>query len=141
MHFNINRGDFEFPPFRSTDSETRAAFYFEEDVGDRQKVILQGYNGNIAVTGLSVENSVIISGTKLVGSNSAKDAEEYLQELIVEVQGLENMIFVATMQPQDISRRYIIDYTITMPKDMEIEITNSNGTVILVSIDNDIWNS
>lgn len=135
---NVDFDGGNFPPFPDTDSEATDPFFIEVDAGNRSKVRLKGIRGKVIITGMSGINSVMISGIKLVGSDSTEDAEEHLPGLKVNVQSLEDEIFVETIQPQDFTRKYIVDYTITMPKDMKSQVTNSNGTVVLDSLDNDV---
>ncbi len=138
---NIDSSGPTFPtfPFSNTDFEAEEPFSFEVEVGNRSLLRLQGINGEITITGISGANSVIITGIKRVGSESTQDAEEHLQELEVNVQSLANEVFVETIQPQDSGgRNYIVDYTITLPKNLEVQVANANGIVTLDSIENDV---
>jgi hypothetical protein len=136
---NIVGGGVNFPPFRNTDFEAKEPFSFEVEIENRSRVRLQGESGEISIIGISGANSVMITGMKRVRSDSAPDAEEHLQELEVNVQSPANEVFVETIQPQVTEgRRYIVDYTITLPKDWDIQLTNANGVVIVDSIDNDV---
>jgi len=128
-----------FPPFRNTDFKAFESFSEEVVVGNGSRVNLQGVNGNIIVTGMSGASSILIEGTKLVGSDSTQDAEDQLQMLEVNVQSLVNDISIETIHPQNPGgRQYVVDYVITLPNDAEIQISNSNGNVILDAIDNDV---
>ncbi len=136
---NIDFSGINFPPARNTNFKAEEPFSEEVEIGNRSQVRLQGVSGEITITGISGANSVMITGIKRVGSDSTQDAEEHLQELEVNVQSLANEIFIETIQPQDTGgRRYLVDYTITLPKDLEIQLANVNGIVILDAIDNDV---
>ena len=138
---NINiDSDFDnFPPFRNTDFKAFESISEEVVVGNGSRVSLQGKNGNITVTSMSGASSVLITGTKIVGSDSTQDAEDHLPMLEVHVQSLANDISIETIQPQDTEgRQYVVDYAITLPNDSEIQISNSNGIVTLDAIDNDV---
>jgi DUF4097 and DUF4098 domain-containing protein YvlB len=138
-NINIDNNGGIFPPFRNTDFEADDSFSKEIEIGIRSRLRLKGINGNITVTGLSGTDSVMITGTKLVGSDSMQDAEEHLQELEVTVQDLANEIFIETIQPQNNEgRKYVVDYIITLPADLEVQITNTNGIMILEDIGNNI---
>jgi len=100
---------------------------------------LEAINGNVAITGISESDSVIITGERRVGSESMEDAEEYLKKLEVRVQDLGNEVFVKTIQPEkSYGRNYVVNYTITLPKDLEILVSNVNGIVTIESINNDV---
>jgi hypothetical protein len=136
---NFDSGNFNFPPPRNTAFEAEEAFSEEVEVENRSQMRLKGVNDKITITGISGANSVIITGMKRVKSDSTQDAEAHLQELEVNVQSLANEVFVETILPQDTGGRiYEVDYTITLPKDLEIQITNVNRNVTLNAIDNNI---
>ncbi len=126
-------------PPTNTNFEAEESFSEKVEVGNRSQLRLQGKSGKITITGISGANSVMITGIKLVGSDSTQDAEEHLQKLEVNVQSLANEIFVETIQPQDTwGRRYVVDYMITLPKNLKIQVDNVNGIVTLDTIDNDV---
>ncbi len=128
-----------FPPATNTDFEAEEAFSREVEVGNQTQFNLTGKNGEITITGISGANSVRITGIKRVRSNSTQDAGERLQELEVNVQSLANEVRVETIQPQITGgRRYEVDYTITLPSFLKIQLANVNGSVTLDSIENDV---
>ena len=138
---NIDSDDVTVPtfPFRNTDFEAEEPFSSEVEVGNRSLLRLQGINDQITITGISGANSVMITGIKHVGSDSIQDAEEHLGELQVNVQSLANEVFVETIHSQDPEgRNYVVEYTITLPKNFEVQVTNANGTVTLDSIEHDV---
>jgi hypothetical protein len=141
---NIDSGGVTSPTFptfsfRNTDFEATAPFSFEVEVGNRSLLRLQGINDHITITGISGATSVMITGIRRVGSDSIQDAEEHLGELQVNVQRLANEVVVETTQPQNTGdRNYIVDYTITLPKNLEVRVTNINGIVTLDAIENDV---
>jgi hypothetical protein len=141
---NIDSGGVTFPtfstfPFRNTDFEATAPFSSEVEVGNRSLLRLQGINDHITITGISGANSVMITAIRRVGSESIQDAEEHLGELQVNVQSLANEVVVETIHSQDPEgRNYVVEYTITLPKNLEVQVANANGTVTLDSIENDV---
>jgi hypothetical protein len=138
MNFNVERGNF-VPPVVNTDFEAREPFSHTVPVGSSTRLRLQGINGEIYIAGSAGSTSVLVTGIKRVGSFSAEDAEEHLPELTVNVQSLPGEVFVETVQPHDTwGRSYVVDYTITLPKDLEIQLANDNGFVTLDSVDNDV---
>ena len=132
-------GDNDNSQITNRNFEARESFSFEVAVENRSRLRLQAINGEITITGLPEANSVIITGEKRVESDSTEDAEASLPELEVNVQGLANEVFVETSQPQNTGdRNYIVDYTITLPKNLEVRVINVNGIVTLDSIENDV---
>lgn len=132
-------GDNDNSQVTNRDFEARESFSFEVAVANRSRLRLQAINGEITITGLPGATSVIITGEKRVESESTEDAEAYLPELEVNVQGLTDEVFVETTQPQNTGdRNYLVDYTITLPKNLEVQVTHVNGIVTLDSIENDV---
>jgi hypothetical protein len=124
---------------KNNDFEAEEPFSFEVNVVNQTQLRLQGINGEIDITGIGGTNSVIITGTKRVGSYSIQDAEEHLDELEVNVQDLADEVFVETVQPQNTGDRdYVVDYTITLPSNFEVQVANVNGLITLDSINNDV---
>jgi DUF4097 and DUF4098 domain-containing protein YvlB len=137
MNFNVERGNF-VPPV-NTDFEAREPFSYLVQVGNSSRLRLEGINGEVYIAGSSGSTAVMVTGIKRVRSFSAEDAEEHLPHLTVNVQSLPGEVFVETVQPHDTwGRSYVVDYTITVPKDLEIQLANDNGVVTLDSIDNDV---
>ncbi|KPK95662.1 hypothetical protein AMJ80_04280 [bacterium SM23_31] len=140
--FGINYGCNDNPSdsgdnVSNTNFEAVESISFEINVMNHSRLRLEAINSNINIAGMSNSDSVIISCEKRVGSESTEDAEAHLQQLDVVVQDLSNEIFVKTVQPQETyGRNYMVSYTITLPKNLEILIHNINGTVTLDSIDN-----
>jgi hypothetical protein len=129
----------DFPSVPNTNFEARETLSFEVQPENRSQLRLKGVDGSITITGLSGANSVMITAAKRVASDSTQDAEEQLEELQVNVQSLANEIFVETSKPLDTRGRiYVVDYTITLPANLGIQITNTNGIVTISSIDNDV---
>jgi hypothetical protein len=138
---NSDFGGVTFPtfPFRTTAFEATAPFSFEVEVGNRSLLRLQGINDQMTITGISGTHSVMITGIKHVGSESIQDAEEHLGELQVNVQSLANEVLVETIHAEDPEgRNYVVEYTITLPKNLEVQVANANGIVTLDSIENDV---
>jgi len=68
-----------------------------------------------------------------------QDAEERLQVLEVNVQSTANEVFVETVQPLNTGCRiYDVEYTITLPEDFEVQVTNAVGVVTIDSMDNEV---
>jgi hypothetical protein len=123
----------------NTDFVARESFSFKVHVDDQARFRLEAINGNVVITGVSDSDSVIITGEKRVGSESTDDAEEHLHLIQVTVQDLGTEISVKTSQPEQThGRSYVVDYTITLPKSLEVLAHNVNGTVTVDSLDNSV---
>ncbi|MDH3602909.1 MAG: hypothetical protein OEU26_25135 [Candidatus Tectomicrobia bacterium] len=135
---NIDVDD-RLPPDRDTDFVAEESFSFDVEVENRSQLRVQGINGDITITGRAGSNSVIITGTRRVGSDSLQDAQEHLQKLEVNVQPFATEVLVQTVQPPLTGgRSYVVNYTITLPNQLAIEVANVNGLVTLDAIDNDV---
>jgi len=119
----------------NTNFTAEDSFSYEIEVIGHSGLKLEGINGAIVITEVFDANSVKITGVKQVKSESSKDAEAHLKELVVDVRDLTNKVFVKTTQPGFLGgRSYIVNYTITLPYDMEIDIKSLNGKVTLNEI-------
>jgi DUF4097 and DUF4098 domain-containing protein YvlB len=133
------RGGSGFPPVSNTNFEAQEPFSTTVAVGNHTQLNLQVKNGDITVTGMSGATSVVIAAMRRVQSESTQDAQAHLQDLKVNVQNLAPQVRVETIQPQDTGgRKYIVDYTITLPRYFTIHVNSLNGIVTLDSIDNDV---
>jgi putative adhesin len=131
--FNVDNNDYS----------AEESFLIEQLVGSLIELELRGINGEIEIAGVPDLETVTITGTRKVESDSQEDADEHLEDLSVRVRTIGNKLLVETIQPEDNQgRNYTIDYTIEIPQDFELEIQNVNGTVSieniinLVSVDN-----
>ena len=121
----------------NTDFVAKESFSFAVGVVDHARLRLEGINGSVTITGESQSDSVIITGEKRVGSENIEDAQEHLQVLEVKVQDLGDAVLVKTVQPEKTyGRSYVVDYTISLPRSLEVLADNVNGTVIIGSLNN-----
>jgi len=124
----------------NTNFTAEDSFSYEIDVMDHSAISLEAINGTIYFTGKSGTNSVKISGVKQVQSESTRDAIDHLEELTVDVQDHTNGILVRTMQPnQSEGRNYIVNYTITLPQDMDFYINSVNGHIIINEVQSNVF--
>jgi DUF4097 and DUF4098 domain-containing protein YvlB len=123
----------------NTDFIAEKSFSFQVDVVSHSRLRLEAINGDVAITGISESDSIIITGERRVGSESMEDAEEYLKKLVVNVQDFGNEVFVKTIQPEKAyGRSYVVNYTITLPKDLEILVSSVNGGITIESTNSDV---
>jgi hypothetical protein len=123
----------------NTNFVAKESFSFKVQVDDHTRLRLEGISGDVIITGVSGSDSIIVAGEKRVGSESTKDAEEYLESLDVSVHDLGDEVFVETIQPEKTyGRSYVVDYDVTLPKDLEVLADNVNGDVTVESLDNSV---
>ena len=122
--------------FGRTDFVARASFSFEVDVTNQKRIRVEAINGNVEISGRGDAASVMVSGERQVGSHSHADAERHLDDLQVEVEDLGDEIVIRTIQPRDHQgRNYVVDYTITLPVDLDVLAGLINGNVSVTNID------
>lgn len=114
-------------------------FSFNVDVQDQSRFRLEGITGTVELTGRSDVTAITISGERRVESSSKEDAEARLEDLAVEVHDLTTEVLVKTIQPEDTGgANYIVDYVISLPRDLEVKVSNLVGTVEVDSVDNKV---
>jgi DUF4097 and DUF4098 domain-containing protein YvlB len=118
----------------NTDSFAAEPFHFEFGSEGRSMFVLEGISGEIQLVGSS-GNSIIVSGERRVESESVQDAEARLLSLQVEVTESADEILVETIQPDNSQgRNYIVDYEVSLPRDLVVELQSVNGSVSLESL-------
>jgi hypothetical protein len=121
----------------NTDFTAQEAFSFKVEVAGNEGLRLEGITGEVVITGVSVIDSVTITGIRRVRSESTEDAEEHLELLEVSVEDIGSEIHVKTLQPENPhGRSYEVDYVVVIPKRFEVTADNLTGEVFVSSIDN-----
>lgn len=115
-------------------------FFENVPVAGHSRFRLDAVNGEIVITGQPDATSVTVTAELIVGSNvSRQDAESYLTRLDVLVSDLSDEIFVETAQPDYVDgRQYIVNYTITVPSDLAVELYQVNGHVTVGNLENSL---
>lgn len=114
---------------------------FEEvPVAGHSRFRIDAENGEIVVTGQPDATSVTVTAELIVGSNvSLPDAESCLTRLNVIASDLSDEIFVQTLQPDSVDgRQYIVNYTITVPSSLAVELVQVNGHVTVENLENSL---
>ncbi len=120
---------------RSTKFIARETFSFSLNAANRSLFRLNAINGSVHIIEVTTPDSIRISGERIVGSESTSDAAAHLGELQVVVQDLAGEVFVKTTQPtQSEGRSYVVNYTITLPRNTDIVIKSVNGSINLDEI-------
>jgi hypothetical protein len=129
---DVNPFSSEHPGDGNSSSVARESLNLEIDATGQTGLTLEGVSGTIRITGSPEAGSVLITGERRVGSWSYEDAVTRLADLEVQVHDQGEEIYVRTLQPSDShGRNYVVDYTITVPRDFDLRIHNVSGTVDL----------
>jgi hypothetical protein len=105
-------------------------FEYTVDVQDQVRFRIVGITGTIEITGQPGADTVTIAGERRVGASSSDEARAHLDDVEVDVQGGEDEVLVRTIHHGDAEGRcYEVDYTITLPPDLEVRVTNQTGAV------------
>jgi hypothetical protein len=112
-------------------------FSFKVAVVNHTRLNLVAITGSIDITGSSQTDSVVVTGTRRVGARSVEEAKQHLPDLEVDVQDSGTEVFVITTQPQHSQgRNYEVDYTITLPDTLTVNVSAVTGAVTTDSIAN-----
>lgn len=112
-----------------------APFSYAVKVVDHMRIRLVAITGTVNISGNSQTDSISISGIRRVKSNSMADAEQHLPDLSVDFQDVGSEVTVITNQPQDSEGRgYEVDYTITLPDTLQVQVNAVTGVITISSI-------
>jgi len=115
------------------------SFSYEVGRGTREYFRIEGVNGTITIAGTSNADHVSVTGSRRVLSDTQQDANDRLDSLLVVVDSTDSEVSVQTVQPDDTQGRpYIVDYTISVPMDFDINLVAANGDVAINTIAGDI---
>jgi hypothetical protein len=116
----------------NTDFHAEATFRFRLELAGHENLRLEGVSGEVTITESAGSDSIVIAGTRRVRSESAEDAEEHLAFLEVRVEDLSDEVFVKTVQPEHShGRSYEVEYWISLPEPVDVDVVNVNGEVLL----------
>jgi len=144
-NFTVNTGDWsgKWPWFWPDKANFIVDGSFSESVpvAGHSRIRLDAVNGEIVITGQPGGTSVMVTAELQVGSNVSRlDAETGLNQLGVLVADGSNEIFVQTLQPKNLDgRKYVVNYTITVPSDLAVDVTQVNGHVTMEGIESSLF--
>ena len=124
------------PPFIDKKNFSR-----EVQVENHMRMRLDAVNGELTITGQPDATSVMVSAELRVGSHESwEDAETRLEQLEVLVTDLSDEILVQTQQPDNTQgRQYVVDYTITVPSNLEVDVNQVNGGIHVEDTANSVF--
>lgn len=116
----------------SRDSEASRSSTWIVPVSGQLRLRVVGVNGSVDVVGTPDVGAVSIRATRRVRSATPENAEAGLANLQVRVVSTLAEVLVETDQPHDADgREYVVDYEITLPRDLAFTGVNANGPVTL----------
>lgn len=119
---------------------TEEPFSFDVPRGTQTTLRLQGVSGTIEVKGTPGATSVAIMGVKRVQANTLEDATAHLTELKVAVTSSAAEVLVQTVQPKfSAGRNYVVNYTISLPQDIDCSIMSVNGQILADAIHGSVF--
>jgi DUF4097 and DUF4098 domain-containing protein YvlB len=143
INFNVGSNNWDNWPWPW---QTNANFFANKtfsqnvNIAGHTDLWLDGVNGEIEITGQPGGNSVTVTVNAKVGSDTYADALVGLGLLEVSLTDGSGEISVQTVQPgNNLSRQYIVDYTITVPDDLSVNVSLVNGHVTVNDMVNSIF--
>ncbi len=139
VHFTVGGGNWPWPWPHKAEFFVNKTFSENVRVADHTSLWLDAVNGEIEITGQPGADSVMVTGNLRVGSDSYEDAQQGLDQLDFSVMDGYDEISVQTLQPKDTKgRQYIVNYTITVPRDLAVDVNHVNGHLTVKDIENSI---
>lgn len=136
--FNVNNDGVGFP-FDEPRFFTYETYTIELPLVNHMSIWLDAVRGDIEIEGQVDANSVIVTAQKRVGADSLEDAEEHMNELEILVTNQIDEFLIQTLQPESSQgRKYVVDYYITLPNDLEVEVTLNNGDISVLNVQNSV---
>jgi hypothetical protein len=111
------------------------AFLYQITPGHDQHLKIEGVNGPINIIGDPNASGVELSGQRIVGGNSARDAADNLEKLQVTIITGSDGILVKTEQPdQTKGRNFEVRYFVRIPDTWSIDVKLVNGETRIDSL-------
>jgi len=112
--------------------------------GNKKKISLENINGNVTIAQISDSNTLTIKAFKEVKVKK-KYLETPFEEIVIELDTNSEIIFVKTEINHkgsesifNYGREQRVDYEIHLPSNIEIEVDNVNGNVVLSGSNNSL---
>jgi len=112
--------------------KARESFSYNVDLTNQTSFRLEGINGSVKVKSASGISQVTVSGEKIASADSYQDAADHLKYVNVEIDEFTDELLVKTSQPKfSDGRSYSVNYTISVPAQLNIAVDNVNGSIAL----------
>ena len=100
-------------------------------------VNIAAINGEIVVTGQRNTGVVMVTAHLIVGSDSQADADSHIDNIEIQVTDSAEELLIQTVQPHNADgRNYDVKYDIIIPSNLEVMLTQVNGTIEVIDIEN-----
>jgi DUF4097 and DUF4098 domain-containing protein YvlB len=110
--------------------KARESFSYKVELTGQTSFRLEGINGSVDVKSVSGTNQVIVTGEKVVGSDSYQDAADHLKYISIDIDEFTDELLVKTLQPKfSDGRGYNVNYTISVPASLNLTVKNVNGKI------------
>lgn len=120
---------------KNTDFYAEQEFSIEVAAAGLTSFDIRGINGSVNIKGVSGADQIKVSGVRRVESESGEDAQRNIENLQVEHALTQTGLSVETSQPDKTEgRNYIVNYTVTLPKGLAVEVQNVNGAISVESV-------
>jgi len=136
QQFNISTDGINFSDPEFTVNDT---FKYDFPVENHIRVKVEAINGEVIVTGQEDTNRVLVTAHLYVSSDNLVDAELHLEDLDILVTESTTEILIQTVQPENINgRKYSVEYDIFVPISFEVVVSQTNGTITILDIQNSV---
>ncbi len=123
------------PIVDNTNFTASGDFHHTVQAANRTTLRIEGINGEVKVRAVPNTGSVVISGERRVGSDSFADASDFLRHVTVVVTEFGDEIIARTEQPNNAGgRECIVDYEVTIPEGLDVDVRHINGAVVLAEL-------
>ena len=114
-------------------------FSLEFDASTQSLLQLEANGGSIWLQGRADTNVVRVDGVRRVSATSPDLAEAHLADIDLQSEAAGASLRLATKHPASSGQlSYAVDYEVTLPRTMLIELQNSNGNVGVFNMDNSV---
>lgn len=110
-----------------------------EPLRGAQSLNLKSRNGRIEIRGDASATEIKIAATKSASGNTPAEARQFAEEIEISTSRIANGLHIEPTYPdRDNARNYAVDFLITMPPDVALALSTSNGRVTVNSMNRDV---
>ncbi len=110
-----------------------------EPLNGAQTIELKSRNGRIEVRGDTAASQVQIAATKSASGNSTAEARNFAEDIEISTSRTGNSLHIEpTFPDRDNARQYAVDFLITLPPNVGLNLSTSNGRVVVATMKGDV---
>ena len=126
-------------PFDSNNYTATSEFSFTISAADKNTLDLDSINGAVVIVGDTSATDVVVSGKKIVKSDSEMDAQTYLKNLKVSIAESGATLLVTSEQPEKTNGRDVsIEYDVIVPAHWSTTVQLLNGSCVFSELKGDV---